>query len=269
MKHLIIVIIFGFLILSSELVLAQESETPNEAVETAHPRTHYKLTTYPNLLKLYWRDSKLNTQEADDLDYYIVNSACDIAKEIEGNDFKREELRDAMARHLRSARRNYSNRFYFIQPLQLGEYNFDKKAFEILPESQYMDVRRIRISNNSKEDLTGDCRKLLPDNVELYERAPLNVVANLNQPFNFLEVPASEEILRLYLDYIKTEPQLEAERMGYIVFYVSLSTYLENARDASAATGIVAEYKTNLDFIEVYADPERKYPLFFKFFEEK
>lgn len=269
MKQIAFIVLFGFLALSSGITLAQDSEIVQEETETKHPRNYYKPTTYPNLLKLYWRDSKLNTQEADDLDFYVVNTACDIAKEIEGDDFKREELRDSLARHLRSARRNFSNRFYFIQPLQLGEYNFDKKAFEVLPDSQYMDVRRIRISNNGKEDLLGDCRKLLPENIELYERAPLNVVANLNQPFNFTEVPASEEILRLYLDYIKSDPQLEAERMGYIVFYISVNTYLENARDASAATGIVAEYKTNLDFIEVYADAERKYPLFFKYYDEK
>ena len=83
MKPLAIVIIFGFLIFSSGVVIAQDKEIGKESTEDAHPRTYYKPTTYPNILKLYWRDSKLNTQEADDLDYYIVNSACDSEKEVE------------------------------------------------------------------------------------------------------------------------------------------------------------------------------------------
>lgn len=248
-----------FLFIVSPHAGAQETKT----IKIDELRKDYQDTVYPKLLDLYWKNSRLSTQNVEHIDFYLKVKECDIVKQYYDDDFEWKKIREAMADHIKAYRKSLPDKFKFVQPLELGEYNFERVGFVIKPDYIYTNIKRMRVSGNSAKDFE-ECLKLYPvkDYYEMVKVAPYNATVSLSQPFNFEFLPVEEDVAKLYLDYLKEISVAPGSRPAYIVFYMTLQNYLRNDVNYNVDGSQTAEFKANIDFIEVYADRSLEYPLY-------
>lgn len=238
-------------------VSAQEKLTLDEL------RQQYKKTSYPTLLDLYWKNSRLNTGDVNHIDYYLKVKECDLTKKHYANDFEWKKIREATVDHLKKYRKGLSNKIYFVQPLELSEYDFERGGFKINQDYQYREVKRMRISDN-QPGMVEECLKAFPSPIDISEIAPLNAIASLTKPFTFEFLPLKEDVAKLYLEYLKEQNFLGNNRPAYIFIYMDVLNYLKDTVNYGVDGFKTSEFKTKIALIEVYTDLERKYPLYIK-----
>ena len=271
MKHFAIILI---IILCSALTQHNYAIGADGVAATEKPgdfeklRNSYKEPEYKNIMDLYWKTSQLDINNTDHLDLYLILKECEISKQYFKNDFEWHKIREAVKSHLEASRENLNNRFYVIQPLKLSSYSFERGGFDILPEYQYADLKRFRISNN-RVDPKDFCVSDKSYNEPINVFAPYNLSVNLRDGFTMTYVPMSEDVSKAYLNFLDNKKTVkiagqEMVRDAFVVFYLTLDSFLQNEMDYQAPGVNLKEYKAKLDFIEVYADQELKRPLYYR-----
>lgn len=225
----------------------------------------YVKPTYENLLKLYWRNSKLDIKSTRDLDLYLMTSECEITKKYRQNDFEWQDIRNATQKFILGNKSKFPNQFRFVQPIEFGEYDFGREGFSILPDFQYKGLKFVRISNNAPDERNCSARIMLGENPSGF--APYNVAVQLDLPFSLTYVPMNKELSKRYLDYISKmtkKNMAAADRVAYVTFYLTLGGYIKTTRDGTTQTSDIAVYSGTIDYISISADQNGKYPLYFR-----
>jgi hypothetical protein len=225
-------------------------------------RDLYTFTSWETTIKTLWRLNVLSLNKDEDIDNTLRVLECPIYHKYTRDDFEWQKIRAAMRKEIEASRSRWPLMVKFMQPVQLDDYNFDRKIFPLKSGSKYEGVYRLQIAAQSpaKENIcTADLNYGIAN-------MPHNASIRLPRAFKMTEIPVEDEIAEVYIDRVaKLEEQDgRSHREAYIVFYVTLERYLDQITDSSGVKVDLAEFAGKIDRIEVYADQQLTLPLHYK-----
>ena len=225
----------------------------------------YMDPTYKNYTMLYWKKGILDETNNDHLDAYLFLLQCRKVKRHFYNDFTWNTIRNKTQEYLKKSKQKVGTRFKFVQPLALGDYDFETQGFHIAPRYSYNATTRLQMSNNypNRNDFCFP-RTTLFNSYTQY--ATYNVALSLQSPFSLRFLPLSEEISRHYLDYINEN---NLGKNAYLVFYVKVDLFTGTIYQRDIPGAFVNEFTGIVEYIEVYADEARTRLLYHKDFRNK
>lgn len=233
--------------------LAQNHEEHYKNLPFNALRPLYQDPNYRNVTMLYWKTGRLDAEKDDHVDAYLLLMQCKNVKKLYYNDFKWDQLRKVSRTYLKDNKEKFGRRFKFIQPLKLGAYDFKEEGFKVDASYLYKNAKRIRISNNQVN--RGDFCVNAPFIRSYIKEAPYNIVLSIKNPFSFDMLPMPRELSEMYLQYIN---QKSMGKNAYLVFYVTLNLYKDTVFNINVSGQYMNEYSGQVDYIEVFADQERK-----------
>ena len=104
-------------------VFAQQEEKRNIIYERPNNKT---------LSQLYWRMLKMDPEDDQAVDFFMMINECDLYRDYYTNEFEWISIRDAARIFLLENRKDFPIHFEFVQPLRFAEYNLETKEFERL-----------------------------------------------------------------------------------------------------------------------------------------
>lgn len=213
----------------------------------AADNTNYITPSLQNLSKAYWALGMLNADNPDDLDHYLLINECDIFKRYSGDDFEWQKIRGATKDLMQTKGKSFPLTFRFIQPLNIGKYDFQKQSFPVDEEDQIIGTRKFFfLSQRVQEDICAQ-------DIDSIPRYPKAILAELNRPITIKEIKVPVHIADAY---IKLQ-QDHRRRETYLAFDVTLKAHKANSKTDNDIE--FANILGDIDSIQVYGD--RKFEL--------
>lgn len=252
---------------TNSLALAQNDDNAPLASDLMH---FYEEITLDKLSRLYWKLQKLDINNDEDVDNYLMINECEIYKEYRFNELEWNGIRKKARVSLKENVGTFPDRFKFTQPLRFGEYNAETKIFSLLPEYEINGMRKFEVLANDYE--TPICMQRQAQNIARYERA---LLIELTQPINLAGVPmtklkAEKYIADKYKDFnavadtSKTKEVLYSYRDAYLVMKIKVMAYkghmyVENMAERAIVYAL-------LEGFEIYSDQDQTDLLYFENF---
>lgn len=213
--------------------------------------------TVPNLSQLYWRLHVFDVNDDRAVDNFMLINECEIYQNFHDDDFEWEDIRNAGRDMLKEKKSEFSTKFKFLMPIDLGKYDTEKGGFELISNTAFKNMRRIEISGNSMQrDICG-----YKGEIRDY---PRNIILILNKPFNFEFLELDEHVAQAFIlrKKYRTEREhrnyrnLDYDRLAFVRIRVTFSQYQGNikGRDGNA----LAVLYGRLDGIDIFEDPTEK-----------
>lgn len=229
----------------------------------------YVLPDVQNLSKLYWAIGKLDIDNPKLIDYYLMINECDMYLQFYHNDFEWGNIQAATKQYILDNMESFPTTFEIMSPIGLGRYDIDREEFEILEQDRLIGLRRLDFAMNY-EAYKETCAKT----GEIYEY-PANVIIILSRPLSLETVPVKKELAKLYIEeakmfYETLPPVLQMrnyERMAFLRLKVRITQYKNTVRVVNGDLRAVVFGR--LDGIEVFADPHKLKPLYFRDLRDK
>ncbi len=222
-----------------------------------------------NLSKLYWAIGKLDIEEDDLLDSYLMINECNLYLQNYHDDFEWKKIRKATREHILNNMNEFPTRLELIVPISLDRYDIENEVFELSSDSRIAGLRRLDFAMNNEAYKETCGRK-----GEIYEYPP-NLIIVLNRPLVVEKVPMKPELAHLFLEdskiaYDNLPLKLQVrkyERMAFLRLKVRITQYKNTLRVRGGELRAVVFGR--LDGYEVYADEKKLKPLYYKDLREK
>ena len=220
------------------------------------------------LSKMYWAIDKLDIEDNEAIDNYLLINECMLYNQFYHNDFEWDKIREATRTHIKKTMKNFPTTIEIIMPIELARYDVDKKEFIVSEESRIMGMRRLDFSNNPFNRET--CN--VSGEIKHY---PKNIILVLNRPFALDRVPVRPEIAEMYLEDARQEVaslsakvQMDAyKRKAFLRLKIRISRYKETVRSIGGDLRAVVFGK--IEGIEVYADDDKMKPMYISKLQDK
>ena len=230
-----------------------DKDTSSETKE----ETVYYPPTLANFAKTYWRFMKFHTNDDVAIDNFMRISECDLYNEYKHNEFEWSGIREATRNFLEENKKKFPAHYQMVQPVSLGDYDFDRKGFNIVPEHAIEGLKRFEIvSDEFRGEVCGE-KKPIPG-------YPKTIALELTRPLIFdffeLEEGVAKEIITQKMElYEKLPPErkirgyyLEAREV-YLNAKVKIFAYKPG--DVKLRQGYTtAKMLGILERVEVYED---------------
>jgi hypothetical protein len=250
----------------------QEEHDDQTGTDTSEaPRYVYEKPTPDKLALLYWALSKLDIENKDHINNFMLITECDIYQQYSSNEFEWNKIIAAAQAHIEDSKKSFPLRFEFMQPLKLGEYDVNRQRFEILDPYKINSLRKFEVlSSEAREDI---CGVSAGNTISNY---PKGLVAELSRPVTLTHIPVEIKAANKYIQQriipnnkntALTEEAKYYKRDAYLVMKIKVFAY--KGEYFSANTGTLAEVLAVLEGYEVYADQEKKELLYSKYFRKK
>ncbi len=228
--------------------------------------------TYKNFAKTYWRFSKLEIEDDTAIDNFMKITECDLYNEYLHNEFEWGSIRQSTRNFIQTNIKKFPNHYAFMQPISLGDYDFQKGGFSVASEHALKGAKRLEITSDKVyANVCGD-KYSIPG-------YPKSIALELTRPiiFDFFEVDsdiAKEVIHRkmkaynTFLDSQKTRENFLKAREVILVAKVKIFAFSgditqnKSAYKNANALGI-------LERIEIYEDRTLKNLLFSEDYRRK
>lgn len=225
-----------------------------------------------NFAKTYWRFSKFEYDDDQAVDNFMKITECNLYTEYYHNEFEWNGIREATRTFLEENRKKFPDRYEFIQPIALGDYDFSEEKFMIAEEHVLNGIKSFEIASMSQsEEVCGSNRP-----VDGYPRL---MALELSRPIIFNEIPIEQEIAREIISEKmssyenlqssqKTRERYLRAREVYFVAKVKMFAYKpglhtnDQGQDVAKMLGI-------LERVEVYEDIARSNLIYQKDFRRK
>lgn len=242
------------------------SEAKNE------DETVYHITSMKNFAKTYWRFSKFDINDDEAINNFMKISECDLYNEYLHNEFEWDGIREATRKFLEENKKKFPDHYEFMQPIALGEYDFEKEGFSIAAEHKFKGVKRFEVrSDEIHEKICGD-----KHHIPGYPKA---IALELTRPFIFDFLPIEKNLGREIIskkmsdydklrDIHKTRESYLKAREVFLVAKVKLFAYKEGDFQIQSRYKI-ANMLGILERIEVYEDPQLTNLLYSRDFRRK
>ncbi len=249
---------------------ATETGAPTEA-GAAKTKYIYERPNRQKFSQLFWALDVFDINDDQNIDNFLIINDCDIYKDYKNNEFEWKNVQKSAREFLAESKSQFPLRFELVQPLFLGEYDVEKKHFNIVDD--YKIKARTRF-----EVLPGDHAERLCNDLVPSENYPAGLVAEINRPIDMtvLEVPVDvakayiEEKTRIFNalgDSYKTRYAIINQRDAYIFTQIKFLAYKKSYVDSSWLT--MVELMAILENIEIYADRDKKFLLWSQDFRKK
>jgi len=240
---------------------------------SANPKENkYHIANLANFAKTYWRFSKFDYGDDKAVDNFMKIAECNLYREYYHNEFEWRGIREATRGFLKENKKKFPDRYEFIQPISLGEYDFKEKKFNIALEHVLNGVKSFEISAQSQNSETCGSNKPI-------EGYPRLMALELSRPVIFNELPVEPDIAQeMIADKMnhyenlkgsqKTRERYLASREVYFDAKVKMFAH-KPGPFKNAYRQEVAKMLGILERIEVYEDIARTNLLYQKDFRRK
>ena len=127
------------------LVLTNVSHINASEMSSKKEEVKYHEASLKNFAKTYWRFSKFEITDNKAIDDYMRINECDLYNEYFHNEFEWNGIREATRNFLKQNKKKFPDRYAFVQPISLGDYDFEEKEFEIVEEHALKGVKSFEI----------------------------------------------------------------------------------------------------------------------------
>ena len=249
---------------------AQEESAGESADETVD--YFYELPTMKKLSQLYWALSMNDIENNKHIDNYLMINECDIHKDYFGNELEWQYIRNSAKAFIKANKESFPQRFEFIQPIKLGEYDTEHNRFDILQKFRVEGVRRFEV-------LSTDHRMEICDQpAQDVEGYPRSLVIELSRPFTLTHLNVTPEIAEGFIKEklkayeglhasAQNEENLYDTRIAYIVMKVKIFAGKEMGMTKDGIN--VATVYGVLEGFDIYATQEKEMPIFSKSFRKR
>lgn len=263
-----------FKLLTCLLPLTLAFATPAISQESEDTKSDYiyEQPTLAKLSQMYWRLNKFTPDQDWAIDNFMMINECQIYKDYYHNEFEWRKIRETGKDYLLKNINKFPLRFELIQPLSLGEYNFEKKGFHVFNDHIIREARIFQV-------FSGDMNKTICGNDRTIQGYPRALRVELSRPLTFDFVPMEEKAAeKLVLKKSKafkqlsevkqTKERLYQFRDAVMVMQVKLYAYkpedikTQHAYFVSNVLGV-------LEGIEVYSDRNREDLIYEESFRQK
>ena len=234
--------------------------------------TIYEVPTMKTLSRLYWALLKLDPENDEHIDNFLLINECGLYQEYAQNEFEWNGIRESAREFVMSERVNFPTHFEFLQPLRFAEYNLEDNSFNVWEPYKIDAVRRFEVL---AEDIFSDiCKRRYGIEIEGY---PRGLYVELNRPFTIDNIKVQPEIAQIYIENNqskirqmavppKNKKELYETREAYLAMKIRIFSYQEEIQ--------VAEYGLSkvlgvLEGYEIYGDIDRELLLFTEDFRRK
>ena len=239
----------------SPLDIASEREV---TIIKDHYGGEYVNPTLQNLSRLYWRLGVFDLLDDFAIDNYLKINECDIFTSYYKDEFEWIEIRDATRKSIGKQRDTYENKFKFVLPIILGNYDQDRGGFDLIRNTGFPNLKRIEFVDPNRKD---EVCYLYPD-IPDYER---NVLLILDQPLDYTFVEMDDHvaqafILRKKYEYMQIDEAVRLrryERQAYIRLRMTIKEY-QGSIKGQTLDGNLAILYGRLDGIDIFDDYEQK-----------
>lgn len=237
---------------------------------------YYEDVTHEKLSQLYWRLNKFDISDNTAVDNYLRINECDIYKEYKFNQFEWGGIREKARVYLRNNIDTFPDRFKYVQPLRLREYNPETQLFEISPDYQINGARKFEVY--SEDFYEAPCGQIATNRIYDVEGYPNALLLELNQPLALTEIPVDYRVAKKYIEnrmeqFLKLPERkrsravLYSLRDAYIVIKIRVFSYkgtevIHNGRTRAIVYAMLEGY-------EIYADKDHEKLLYFKNYMKK
>jgi hypothetical protein len=249
-------------------IVVEDLEAPSQTA--GHT---YETPTVATLSKLYWRIGKMDINKPAHINEFLRINECDIYQDYIHNEFEWKKIYASAKSYLKSNSDTFPLRFQAIQPLRLGEYNFEEKAFEIVEDYSVDGIRKLEVlANNFYSDI---CNLTYRNHIPDY---PKGLVVELSRPINLQSIPMEPDKaenfiqqglidFRKYKKKMQTHENLHENRQAFLVLKMKAFSYQgeTSTRDGYKLANVLAV----LEGVEIYADEELKDLLYEESYRKK
>lgn len=239
----------------SPLDLATEREVT--IVRDAHGDDYLK-PTLENLSRLYWKLGVFDNDDDVAVDNYLRINECGIYTNYSNDEFEWIEIRDAMRDRLVYDSNSISNKFKFVMPIFLGNYDPDRGGFDIIRNSGFPNLKRIEFVSPYSTKLVCNTLAQIPD----YEK---NILLILDEPLDYTFVEMDDHVAQAFIlrkkyesENIDEEIRLRRyQRQAYIRIRMDIREYQGSIMGRTLEGNLAILYGI-LEGIDVFDDKEQK-----------
>jgi len=258
----VMIICLSLIIMGAGSSMAQETQS-----NTSDKEEEYFPASLENFSKTYWRFRKFDLSDNVAIDNYMRINECDLYKEYHHNEFEWLSIRNATKNFLEENIKKFPQNYAFVQHISLGDYDFERKGFNIAKEQELIGVKRFEIP--SSDSLSSVCDVRGP-----IEKYPKVIALELTRPLTFdffdIDPQLAKEVLAEKMEkYEKLDPNYKTReefllaREVYLRVKVKMFAYKPDdilTRDGN----YVAKMLAILEEVEVFADKDQTQLLYRK-----
>ena len=211
----------------------------------------YSPTTPEYLAKSFWPLKKLDENDNNNIDQYLLVTECDLYQQYHSNDIEWSKIQDATRGYIKSNRDSFPTRFEFIQPLYLDRYDVANQSFSVEKKSQIIGVSQLQASGNS----TGDYPCLRSQDYDK-KTFPMNAIVKLSRPLNLTSIQTNKESAAEYIKYIQDNKlETSKDRVAYVRYRFKVQQSLEPV-PMGIDGGVYANFFGTLESMTIFGDKE-------------
>ncbi|MDE1901222.1 MAG: DUF4852 domain-containing protein [Alphaproteobacteria bacterium] len=216
----------------------------------------YAKPDWPSLTRTMVRFNAIDLSDPAILDEYAIVTECDLYKAFYSNDFKWQQVRQAVLQAARNDIATFPTAYYYDTKLQLDRYDFGANLFRFTDKSTIRNVNAFTIYSVAGTGCGGAHIKILPrtfrvvigvpvtmDGIPLGEKDAQTLLGNMDKDGNISRIVYARFNLRItYIDPMRKMPGGQGEADIY---------HQSNAPDNESV-----RLDAHLDSIDFYEDPQ-------------
>lgn len=151
----------------------------------------YEKPTMEKLSQLYIGLSRVDLDNDLVVQEYLHINECDIVKKYFYNEFEWQKIRDLSRKYLKKKKNEFQTRFEVIQPIHLGEYDFERGGFEVVDDYKINGIRRFEVIAIDGDDKICGVRR--------FHYFSTGLVVELSRPVTFDFMPMDDVSAKILL----------------------------------------------------------------------
>ena len=245
----------ALLALTPSLVWAQAE---NPLTPPSHADDEYADITWGNLARTLVRLNALNLTDATLLDQYAVVTECELYKAYYRDDFKWNQVRQAVKTSVKQNIATFPVSYHFDLPIQIQRYDFNTKAFSFTNGTNLNNVNTFVLfqtqskgcGNQAAHDIPHNFRAVLSsplfiENFPMPEKEAKNLLEQMKEDNNTDRILTASFNLRIL--YIEPWRRIENPTPGGVFHY----------QQPTIKDAVFIHMEARLDSIDFYEDKER------------
>lgn len=195
----------------------EEAVSEDEGVQDVlYQGRNYKAATLKNISQLYWRFGLPHESSNNDVNMYFRLHECEIYKRFSYNEFEWHPIYTTMVDYLKKNKDSFNNKFYYVIPIKLGDYQFEKSQFPVNDEVLSGGVRKFVPENDPEYWPTANCNV----SMDLEKSYPFNIAIQFQRPL-FIDSVAATRTQGARMVERWSKKTLEKERYAYMRIYIT------------------------------------------------
>ncbi len=232
----------------------------------------YETPTLKTLSQLYWALQKLDLEDNDHVDNFLMINDCGLYRDYANNEFEWGGIRESAKELLSTSRTSFPTHFELLQPLRFAEYEMDNKSFDVWQPYKIDAVRRFEVLS---EDILDDiCDRRYSHTIKGY---PKGLFIELNRPFSIDKISVEPEMAEEYIRNqnkeaeksgrrFKDREDLYKSREAYLVMKLRIFSYQGETKTREHD---LVKVLAVLEGYEIYGDKDRELLLLSENFKRK